>query len=86
LIESTPTPTCASQTATIAPQQPAAFSGMPALESGKTLADYWRIVRRHRWSIILLTILGMLIGLSGGNEIPVFRSQLTMVVEPDFPT
>jgi capsular exopolysaccharide synthesis family protein len=68
-----------------APQQPAAFSGMPALESGKTLADYWRIVRRHRWSIILLTILGMLIGLfKAGNEIPVFRASLTMVVEPDF--
>src|SRR6266571_1183225 len=45
--------------------------------------EYWRMVRRHRGTVIILTCLGGLTGfLIGLPETPVYRSRATVEVQP----
>ncbi|MDH3690444.1 MAG: polysaccharide biosynthesis tyrosine autokinase [Gammaproteobacteria bacterium] len=48
------------------------------------LTDYWRLIRRHKWMIVGLTIVGLIVGwLQALSETPIYRAQLTLVIEPE---
>src|SRR5438552_11459629 len=45
--------------------------------------EYWRMVRRHRGTVVILTCLGGLVGLLIGlPQTPVYRSRATVEVQP----
>ncbi len=53
---------------------------------GINLAEYWRIVRRHKAGIIGLTLVGALVGgLKVMSEVPIYQASLTMLLEPEAP-
>lgn len=50
------------------------------------LVECWRIVKRRKRSIIIITLLGLLIGLlSAFSVTPVYRAEATLLVEPAQP-
>lgn len=49
------------------------------------IGDYLSVIKRYKWSIIAMALLGAIIGgLKTMSGIPVYRATVTMVVEPDF--
>jgi capsular exopolysaccharide synthesis family protein len=49
------------------------------------IGDYLGVVKRYKWSIIAMVLLGAIIGgLKAMSGVPVYRATVTMVVEPDF--
>jgi succinoglycan biosynthesis transport protein ExoP len=52
-------------------------------ESPSLLLDYWKLVRRHKWMILLLAFLGALAGLLVAlPQTKVYRSQTTLEIQP----
>jgi len=58
----------------------------PVLEGevdGLDIARYWRIVNRHKWGIISVTLIVLVIGfLNALLKTPIYRAQTTLVAEP----
>lgn len=52
-------------------------------EDAIDLARYWRIVNRHKWGILSITLLVLVIGtLNALSKTPIYRAQTTLVAEP----
>ena len=52
------------------------------LESPSLLVEYWKIVRRYRWAIVLITLAGALAGLLVAlPQTKVYRSQTTVEIQ-----
>ncbi len=66
-----------------APSFPMVFP--QADDSRINLGDYLGVIKRYKWSIIAMALLGAIIGgLKAMSGVPVYRATVTMVVEPDF--
>src|SRR5665213_978238 len=52
----------------------------PGSESG--LVDYWRIIRRHKGTVLLVIVLGALLGfLTTLPQTPIYRAHTTLAVQ-----
>ncbi len=50
---------------------------------GLDFAEYWRIVRRHKWGILSIALLCTLIGLvTALTSVPVYQAQVRLLAEP----
>lgn len=48
------------------------------------VAKYVRIALRYKWSILALTLVGLVIGgLKAANSVPIYRAEATMAIGPD---
>ncbi len=66
-----------------APSFPMIFS--QADDPRINIGDYLGVIKRYKWSIIAMALLGAIIGgLKAMSGVPVYRATVTMVVEPDF--
>ncbi len=55
-------------------------------DEGPGLLDYWRIIMRHKWSIISLALLGVLIGgITAYSATPIYKATSTLLIEPNQP-
>ncbi len=53
---------------------------------GITLSGLWRSLRRHKWLVILIAVLGVLVGVYKAlSATPMYRAAVTLSVEPDRP-
>lgn len=53
-------------------------------QDGMRLTDYGRLIQRHKWAIIGLTLAGLIAGwLQALSTTPIYRAQLTLVIEPE---
>ncbi len=51
-----------------------------------TVLDYWRIIIRYKWSVVGLTLAGVLIGISYAfTTTPIYKATATLLVEPAQP-
>ncbi|MCG6871794.1 MAG: hypothetical protein LJE84_05845, partial [Gammaproteobacteria bacterium] len=72
--------------ATLPLTQPNPYSPGGEPRQGVHLADVLRILRRHKWGIAVLAILGAVIGgIRAMQAIPVYQARLTMLIEPNTP-
>src|SRR5262245_51021547 len=52
------------------------------LEAPSPLVEYWKILRRYRWAIVLITLAGALAGLLVAlPQTKVYRSQTTVEIQ-----
>ncbi|KAF0192106.1 MAG: gumC [Gammaproteobacteria bacterium] len=58
----------------------------PEEEAENTLLKYWRLVLRHKWGILGITVAAVLIGaLTAFSATPIYRASATLLVEPAQP-
>lgn len=66
-----------------APVSQAILEDLKRDEQAPTIQDYLRIVSRHRYTIIVLTLIFALLGLvRSAMEVPLYRATTTLLIEP----
>lgn len=62
------------------------FADTEVSETNIQLREYWRVIRRHRWLILCMTVVGLLVGgWIATTRIPIYQATATMVIEPERP-
>ena len=45
------------------------------------LGEYWRVLLRSKWTILMLAVLGIVIGaLKGMSAVPIYRASLSLAI------